>query len=358
MINKQVLRTIQSGTEKEFYSAVTDAALYMATGGFLTEANELLKTLWKYNLDHDRTTWMADNAFEVLWYASNNRPAFVPFNKTEIDELEFEFRKYCTMADSISNTDITELISGLDLAALGLGNIDLTAAILPERNALNQRPSFFAAIKNGKMPDAEMELKCLKALESRLKEVDGMANHEFCNNTSLAAELAAKNNKKVIAVKMAKLWASSYHERSLGYSFSKMACSRHLAPLLLQGIIADELNLTKEICSNFVNNTSKAIDERITKGLSLVYGKLTWPDLIKKLSVLSIKSEPDLFNEKQKQESWIGFEPATPEAIKSAEDKLGLKLPEDYKEFLIVSNGLPEFPVVNPTLVKIEEVDF
>jgi SMI1 / KNR4 family (SUKH-1) len=311
MINRQVFRTIQSGKEKKWYAAVTNAALYMATGGFLKEANELLVALWKYNLDHDRTTWMADNAFEMLWYAADERPKFVPFDKVNIDELELEFRRYCTPLE----------------------------------------------IKDNRMPLPEIELERLLFLEVAIADTSKMANYEFCNCTSLAAELAAKNNKIELAIKMAKLWASNYHERYLGYSFSKMANSRHVAPLLLQGIIADELKLTKEKCIAFVSDAIKVIEQRMREGDSLVYGKLSWTELLKKLSTLCIKDEPELFDKNQKEKNWIGYSPTTMQAIKQAEKRLGLKLPDDYKAFLLVSNGLPELSSTTPALLPIEEVD-
>lgn len=349
MINKQVFRTIQSGKEKEWYAAVTNAALYMATGGFLKEANELLRALWKHNLDHDRTTWMADNAFEVLWYAAGERPEFVPFEKVKIDELEFDFRKYCTGADSFSIDDFIGFMPGLNLA-----NVSPSEMILPDRS---ESPTFFAAIKNGKMPKSEMELQSLERIEKELNRESPIANYEFCDYSSLAAELAAKNNKTDVAIKFAKLWAGNYHERYLGYSFAKMATNRHVAPLLLKGILADELKLSQKKCSVFLQEAIIVINERMIKGDTLVYGKLTWTEIIKKLSILSIKNDPDLFNEKQKKEKWIGLPPATKKSITESEKRLGIKLPNDYKEFLLVSNGLPEFPIINPPIIPIDGID-
>ena len=63
MLTKQVFRTIQSHDQEEWYRKVTNVALFIATGGFLDEANRLLQALWKYNLPHDRNTWLPDQAF-------------------------------------------------------------------------------------------------------------------------------------------------------------------------------------------------------------------------------------------------------------------------------------------------------
>jgi hypothetical protein len=76
MLTKYTLDSIQSGDEEEMYSKVTDAALYMATGGYLMQCNQLLTELWKYNLPHDRTTWL--QPFPL------NNPALLP-----VDEIDF-----------------------------------------------------------------------------------------------------------------------------------------------------------------------------------------------------------------------------------------------------------------------------
>jgi hypothetical protein len=39
VVGKYALRTIQSDTDDQMYVTVTDAAIYMATAGFLREAN-------------------------------------------------------------------------------------------------------------------------------------------------------------------------------------------------------------------------------------------------------------------------------------------------------------------------------
>ena len=45
MLNKSTLDSVQSGSLEEVYSLVTNAALYMATGGFLQQGNQLLSEL-------------------------------------------------------------------------------------------------------------------------------------------------------------------------------------------------------------------------------------------------------------------------------------------------------------------------
>ena len=67
MLKQQTLNIIQSGTDEEVYSTVTYTALYLATGGYLDEANRVLTALWNYKLPHTRSTWLPDIGFMMLW---------------------------------------------------------------------------------------------------------------------------------------------------------------------------------------------------------------------------------------------------------------------------------------------------
>lgn len=339
MLSKQTFRTIQSGKQDEWYNDVTNAALYIATGGFLIEANRLLKALWKYQLPHSRDTWLPDRSFETLWYVAGERPESVPFNLMNPDQLEIEHRVYCSGDSYVYKMP------------------DVEWQQLTGKDAFRQA-SIFAQLINDELPGAEAELKSLQLLERSLGDKEQLAGYEICRAASLAAELAAKNEKQDIAIDMAKLWAVNYHDNWLSYSIPLMSCNRHVAPLLLKGVIAKELKLDEKLCKEFVNDAIDAMEGRINKGASLVYGELSWQEILEKLSALSIKTEPDMFTPEQKTNKWIGKEPASVQAIEEAEKRLGLKLPDDYKEFLKVSNGFPEFPLVNPVLASAEEINF
>ena len=149
MFSNHVLHTIRSRKRQdEWYIAVTNAALYMAIGGFLDEANKLLKALWKYNLPHDRSTWLPDRAFEILWHASGKRPRKVPFEKTSIDEIEFLHRDYITpswaqYADPIEGIPF---LQAMTLAKAIDGN--LPGAEM-EKKALDQIKKYFEELEDG-----------------------------------------------------------------------------------------------------------------------------------------------------------------------------------------------------------------
>lgn len=51
--------------------------------------------------------------------------------------------------------------------------------------------------------------------------------------------------------------------------------------------------------------------------------------------------------------------PASSTAIREAEERLGTLLPDDYKEFLLVSNGLEFMPSINaPGLRQVEKLEW
>lgn len=383
MINNTTLRTIQSGTINEVYTKVTDAALYMATGGFLNQANKLLSELWKHKIPHDRKTWLPDRAFMMLWYTSNNKPDFIPFEMIDIDELEKYHRGYIALdawGYKMENKD-WHTMSGTDLlrtafktAALekkDKKNIvtleDITAFNKGERIDLKEGETFMDGLmrivneyntsntpsSTDSFPTKEKELLAADMLEKYIGEVEGVAN-AMC----LAAELNARNDRTEKAIFFAKEWAKKYHKYYLSYNFPLMACNRHVVPFLLEGILADDLKLSERACNEFVDTAIKILDKRIADGRSLVYGKLTWKQLIKKLSLLALKYAPEDFSDDIHKSKWLGFDKATSKSIKAAEKRLGVTLPEDYKDFLKITNGLLAFPILNPELTPVEKIDF
>ena len=61
--------------------------------------------------------------------------------------------------------------------------------------------------------------------------------------------------------------------------------------------------------------------------------------LLKNISKNAILLHPENFSTQEKESFWIGNEPFTNKEISKAENKLGIRLPEDVKEFYKISNG-------------------
>ncbi|QXU41067.1 SMI1/KNR4 family protein [Pedobacter sp. D749] len=61
--------------------------------------------------------------------------------------------------------------------------------------------------------------------------------------------------------------------------------------------------------------------------------------ILKKISETSIKQGEFSFTTEQTETKWLGNQPATSAEIQEAEIRLGVTLPADYKEFLLITNG-------------------
>jgi hypothetical protein len=332
MISKRLFNTIASGKTDEMYSAVTNAALYIATGGFLGEANQILEMLWRQGLPHDRKTWVPDLSFQVLWETSGEYPKNIPFPLENLDIIEVNYRKYI----------------GGDHYAYEMPKMDWQE--YKGKNAYRVAQTWFL----DKKKDTDTAFLLQKALDYSQE----LVHHELATATVMAAEIAASNGDEIHATKIAVAWVENYHAYSSNVNFPLMAQSRHVAPLILRGVLSKPLKLSKKTCANLVNDIIKAVEKRMALGRSLVYGDLSWKDLLKKASKLAIKDAPEYFSDIEKKAQWLGRVKATSKTIKDAEKRLNIELPEDYKAFLLTSNGFLNFlPNVFCELLPIEKID-
>jgi hypothetical protein len=309
VVGRHALRTIQSADDDAIYVAATAAAMYMATAGFLEEANGLLGHLWSYNWPHSRNCWLADRGLEVLWYAAGNRPSSVPFGPQPIDRIELAHRVYMAIdrwAIPLPTRPWQEL-DGLDL--------------LRRSMHLACPPT-----EDGPMPSQEDELEALAGLDKYLAGIEPIG-HIPPMALCLAAELAARNGRAEQATHYAVRWAEGYPTFWANCIFECMACNRHMAPLLLQGILAAPLGLTAGSCRRYLKALLAAVDARMERGRTLVYGAWPWTRLLTAISKQAITAEPDLYTPEERRSQWIGRAGASEEAIAAAEARLRVQLP-------------------------------
>lgn len=339
-LGKKAVKRIQSGADREMYYEVTEAALFMATAGFLDEGNHLLQCLWQFKWPHIEDCWLPDQAFEVLWHAKGERPLNVPFQKKPIAAIETAHRRYMTIDRCfhlpMPNGSI-EALHGLDL----MRRCHQLACPPDEEDSL---PAF------------DLERNALSGLNRLICESGDADAHHGGNNLVLAAELAARNGFTAQAIECAMLWAANYPERWLGCNFPTMASSRHVAPFLLKGIFAEPFGLTVTSCQSYLKSLVTAVEARMKRGRKLAYGKWTWERLLTAASKRAVKAQRDLFTKEQSKSKWLG-RPAAPEAaIAAVETRLNLKLPEDYVAFLRVSNGFSALSTTTAPLRAVERI--
>ena len=81
-------------------------------------------------------------------------------------------------------------------------------------------------------------------------------------------------------------------------------------------------------------------------------------NLLIEISRKAIKYENLYFSPEQIENQWLGNIPATESEILNAEFSLGVKLPEDYIEFLKITNGFSAPNNIYPSFEKIDEIDY
>lgn len=82
-------------------------------------------------------------------------------------------------------------------------------------------------------------------------------------------------------------------------------------------------------------------------------------EILVAISLLSLKfGEGEFASSVQKENNWLGFEPATEQQILDAEKRLNVELPADYKDFLLITNGFTAPTTIDPSFMKIEDIDY
>jgi hypothetical protein len=359
-LGKRILKWIKSADDDSMYYEVTHAALVMAAAGHLDEANDLLRCLWEHKWPHSENVWLPDQSFEVFWFAAGKRPDFVPFAQKSIDEIELAHRNYLAHDkwQLIPVGNLAQGTFGYESRPIPTGNWESLDGL-----DLIRKSIFLACPKagGGQMPSTRDELEALKGLQKWIEKwedkPDNSIRAQFDDVLCLAAELAAKNGQTETAEKICKLWGSMLIKAGDGpFSFPSLTSNRHLARLLLQGVLAEPLGLRKEACQLYLKSLEFAVDARMKQGRRLVYGKWTWEKLLTTASKQAIKNESDQFTKEQRKGKWIGRDRAMDEAIKAAETRLQTGLPAHYVEFLRVSNGFSALSSTAPPLLSVENI--
>jgi hypothetical protein len=374
MLNRRSLQIIQSENDKAVYVTVTNCALYLATCGYLEHANQLLTALWNYKLPHDRDTWLPDTAFMVLWDAAGSRPEIIPFFPDDIDSIERNMRGYIATDrwgykmpegpwQGLKGQDLWRkaILTARMVKAAPVTRMDLNS-ILTEEAAdmsnylvkIGEYLKSFDVEASDSFPSTEDELEALAMLKKMVAE-----GYNPSDGLALGAELAARNGQRDTAIQFAKLWAQEAVQNPLSCNFPVLACSRHVAPLLLERIVGPELGLSDDYVKEFLTEVLTALDKRMAGGRTLVYGSLSWKELIQDISREAIRIEGEnVYDGDVCNSGWIGFEGVDTLEIALAMEKLNIQLPEDYKHFLKVTNGMPAFPLSNPSLLPVGQIDY
>jgi hypothetical protein len=197
----------------------------------------------------------------------------------------------------------------------------------------------------------------LEALKKFLNSKDAVG-YSYFHAASCGALLAARNNIDNEAEHFIKLWGEGYLKYWSNYMLAYLMRDRKCAKYLLKGGLASAFKLSHELIEIETKEIIDVLSKRISSGRTLVYKKFPWKQLLDKISKLSIKQQTIDFTHEILVKKSLSKPSATKEEINETEKRLKIILPEDYKKFLLTSNGLECFSYTGVTLASIDKVDF
>jgi hypothetical protein len=332
---KGLINEIQSDDIEQAFMRLTNKACEWAVSGFISEANKLLEAQWSYELEHSGHLWLPDEGFQVMWEVSNIMPsAKIPFDFKNIEDIESEnWSRICpswTEAGKLGRAEKTLTgLTGYKLYAKAISSID---------------------------DKSETITDILEALKDFIGSEDAVG-YSYYQATSCAAVFAARNSFEKEALEFIELWGNGYLKYSSNYSLSYLMRDRATTLLLLKGTLSQTFGLTNEISQKELEDIKLVLSERFVNGRTLVYGSLSWKELLENISLKAVQQQTLEFSEEVIQSQWLGKEHATFADIEETQNRLGVTFPQDYVDFLLISNGFDSFSNIGITIVSIDKVD-
>jgi hypothetical protein len=81
-------------------------------------------------------------------------------------------------------------------------------------------------------------------------------------------------------------------------------------------------------------------------------------ELLQNLSNIALLRKEYVFSDEQINSRWLGNKPANANAIKLAQEKLHVAFPQDYIDFLNITNGFPQCISTEVSFLPVEKVDY
>lgn len=324
---KRLLKTIKSGNFEYIYPEIVKTATLWTFAGFIDQANLLLEKLWNTDLEDTGGLRHEYIGLNYFWVLTGKKPGKIKieedldaYEQNNIAEL-FQNRWALFVVNNIKQKDLSEL-TGDELMIYGI----TTAFDTPSSNQLTSK---------------EQQLNALKSLDKFIKQGDN--GWELFMSLTCAIILASHNE----LIEEAKSYITSLgvllkNDGPEFYNFPVIMPDKYVAPILLTGILAPIFELTEEKCYDNLQKISTALDERLSAGRTNAYSNLSWKKLLKEIS--------------GKENKKMILSPATKQEIENAEERLQIKLPKEYKDFLKISNGLKTISDTIPTLLSVDKI--
>ena len=339
-----ILDTIKAETIEDMYIAVTQLAAEWAVAGYIHQSNGLLEALWSFKLPHTKNLWSLDQGFQFLWHEAQQYPKNIPFALEDLAKIEkqnfyeffYPYKWLPTLVQKFEDRPWQQL-KGNDLL--------IKATLLS-----------YDATAEDHFSSRDRQLEALAAME---KFVEGtLIGSNIYNPLNFIIILSLKNNLPGKALYYLTKWCEDYKQSFSFLSLSNLMRNRSVVKLLLTKHLAPTFGLTDYNFAYAEMEITAAIRERITNGRTLIYGNLSWKELLQEISTIAIEKDDWLFEEDIKQSGWLGINPATPEEIEQNEKRLGIILPKEYKEFMLTTNGFIAPSSIGITMAPVHKIDW
>lgn len=297
-----LLKSIKADDLDTVYNHVTHKAAEWAVAGYLEHANNLLQDLWNLYAGDPGNVRRELEGLRIMWEITNKFPTTIPFELRDIEEIEQENFNETFLGSQYENKSLSDLLNQLE------------------------------------------------------KDIQNASGFNYCVLATRAVLLSLENDLVEDGKKFIHSWGVGYL-MDYNYMIGYLTRNRKSSSLLLEGILAPAFELTNEKCQFEYGELSAALKKRKENGRTLIYGGLSWRKLLEKISVLAIKDDSELYTEDMATSKWLGNEPAFEEDILAAERRIEMELPEDYREFLTVSNGFTSHTIYS-ALLPVEEINW
>jgi len=333
---KGLLKQILSDDLEWVYYHITEKAVEWSVAGFIDEANYLLEQLWRFDIPPSKNLWLPNQGLQILWLVSKKQPANIPFQFAEVSEIESENWQrnfFPSWPQLYTESFINKAIEELE------GHQLLVKAI------------------TGAYEETEDVNKIMNGLKQYL-ENERPEGYAYFQTTTCGSLLSARYDNKEYANYFIKNWGKGYLKYWANYTLGHLMRDRKCAEYLLEGILAPVFKLNHNIIKKETKEIIEALTNRMRQGRTLVYKNLSWKELLDKISEIAIKQKTTDFSKDILVKKSLSKAPAEIQEIDTAEKRLNIILPEDYKNFLLTSNGFECYLNTGVTIASIDKVDF
>ena len=338
------LKHIQTGPIDQIGYTVYDIAATWAAAGFIAPANQLLTTLWSYKTRDPEDYRFMNDGFQIMWALSGQQPDSLPIKLREVNDIVQDNWMDLLGFPGLWPADFRARFENKPWTKVG-DSLLAAKAILMSYDAHNSTHR----------ASPQQRQQAVRAF-SRYLANRRVAGYEGFHYTASATLIAASVGDNEAAKAFVRNWGKGYLQYPQNYMLSKLMCDTATARLLLSGVLAPVWGLTKASCDADLVRVRNVLEQRITKGPSLVYGHLPLKTVLDSMAVQAIKSGEIAYDTEVTGKSWLGYAPADTAAITAAEQRLGVTFPDEYRCFLLLTNGWRATGYTGVSFLPVEKI--